>query len=312
VLVGALAAVAYFVLAGSVARPLMANAQQAARRGEYSEDTAKRHLSRVYRCLWRIAGPGAVNGFPATEEELRALGSDCWDPAIAPGGGEYGTAYEFRYRPGPRHAGGRIRSFGIATKRRSDRRSYTDSYYLDEQGLLRHSRSGWATAEASLARNGDLEELPALVGLLDAYRLLRGRPPARLLPYRPYDNLTIGPNDLVIPEGIGPPVHELLDAPEGTTRLRSYSSVLEYAPQPATAASTTPTYTLAVRRQHRDVHTKRSYFVDVDGGIHATGEPRDATANDPLAVPDEFRFERRSQVRDEFVRQWRASTGANP
>jgi hypothetical protein len=312
IVLGALVAGVYAALASSIAPGLMASAEHEDSRIAYSENTARRHLGRVYRCLWRLAGPGGVNGFPATDDALRSLGDECWDPTLAPGGTEYGTAYEFRYQPGRPDADGRIRSFGISTNRRSDRRSYTDSYYIDETGLLRHSKSGWATANTPLARNVDLEALPALLGLLDAYRIVHGRLPARLMPYRPYDNLSIGPNDLVIPSGVGPPVRELLAARDSATRLRLDSSVLEYLPTSIPAEGSEQTCILRIVRDQPTVSTARSYFVDREGRIHGTGELRDATADDPIASPGEFRLERRAQVRDEYLTKWRAGDGSSP
>jgi hypothetical protein len=43
-------------------------------------------------------------------------------------------------------------------------------------------------------------------------------------------------------------------------------------------------FALSVQRQSYGQYCLRSYFLDYDGVLHTTGEPRQATANDPSAL----------------------------
>src|SRR5205823_2866037 len=144
---GVLLVVAYMALAAKLAKPMGSYSSREATRSAYAESVVWQHLTRVYKCLWREAGPGAGKGFPVSEATLRALGPDCWDPAVAPGGSAYGTHYDFRYLPGPPDPDGRVRSFGLATRKRTAPGHFTQSFYLDQLGILRRSVRDWATQE---------------------------------------------------------------------------------------------------------------------------------------------------------------------
>lgn len=282
---GVFAVAVYLTMAIGLLRPLAKGTAEASRRTEYSETAATAHLFKLYKCLWREAGSGAVNGFPASDEVLRARGPDCWDPKHSPGGTGYGTHYDFRYLPGAPDASGVIRSFAIATKKRNRRGTWTDSFYLDHLGILRRSVKEWASAETNRIESFKRSVLPELVGLLDAYHDVHDRYPTRILHSSQADQA--GPHDFVIPKG------ELLakrtrPGPNGTTIIERLRSEFVYAPVSSDDGNGTKAYTLAFRTEAKDIRDLRSYFVNTDGRIHCTGEERNATAADPVAPENEW------------------------
>jgi hypothetical protein len=281
---GILFTMVYVGVARGFVGPLAEGTSESARRSEYSESTASKHLFKLYTCLWRDAGSGAANGFPASEEELRARGAECWDPATAPGGTAYGTHYEFKYFPGAPEADGKIRSFAIATKKRNAPGSWTDSRYLDHLGVLRRSVERWATAETDRIESFKHGIIPELMGLLDAYHDAHGAYPVRLL--HPSKRDSAGPHDLVMQQGMLSA--RGTDTVGDTTVVDSYFGRLVYTPHLGTTDGPASTYTASLRSEWDGIHNLRSYFVDADGRIHGTGENRDATAADPEAPAIEW------------------------
>ena len=273
--------VVYAIMATGALRPIGDGTAKAARSTEYSETAASGHLLTLYRCLWREAGPGAANGFPDSEEALRARGADCWNPAIAPGGTAYGTHYDFRYFPGARENDGVIRSFAIATKKRNRRGAWTDSFYLDHMGIMRRSVEQWATAETDRIESFKRSVIPDILGVLDAYHEAHGAYPVRMLPLSEKDKA--GPYDLVLSDA-SMSTRSVSAGPDGTTVIDRHDAQLVYAPILASKGGATA-FTINVRGDYNSIRDLRSYFVDVDGRIHATGENREATAADPVA-PD--------------------------
>ena len=273
----------YTSVASAFVRPLAAGVDKAARRSTYSQSTATKHLFNVYICLWRQAGPGAVNGFPESEEALRSRG-ECWDPTTAPGGSAYGTHYKFRYFPGPRDADGVIRSFALATRKRNAPGNFTDSYYLDHLGVLRRSVEGWATETTDRIESFKSGVIPELIGLLDSYHALRGAYPVRLFHESQKDSA--GPHDLVIPQGaFSTRGTELAD---DATVIDTYAARIVYRPQLSGSGGPASAYTVSIRSERKGIHDIRSYFIATDGRIHGTGEDRDATEADPVAPDREW------------------------
>jgi hypothetical protein len=294
----------YVHYARSALAPVASRADEHARRTSYSSEPVERQLRRIYECLWRQAGPRAVNGFPASLEAIHALGRDCYEPDDAPDGASYGTYYDMVYRPGPPEADGRIRSFVLMTKRRTARGNFTDSRYLDERGVFRTSSVGWAdrsTRVESYARTF----LTAFRWVLEEYRAKhpeRGYP-LRVLGATQVDSARLG--DLVYPNSSADPrvsdprvgAEYVRDATHGDSvsvlrvgtveRLYGPPTTITYRPMLA-ADGTVRSYTLDVRSGERGLRDYRSYFVAADGRIHATGEDRAATATDPLVVPGEL------------------------
>ena len=300
---GAGLTVVYAIMAMGALRPLGEGTGKAARSTEYSETAASEHLLTLYRCLWREAGPGAVKGFPESEEALRARGADCWNPAIAPGGTAYGTHYEFRYVPGPRESDGLIRSFAIATKKRNRAGAWTDSFYLDHMGIIRRSVERWATAETDRIESFKRSVIPDLLGVLDAYHDVHGAYPVRMLPLSDKDKA--GPYDLVLSDA-SMSTRSVTPGADGTTLIDRHDARLVYAPILASKGGASA-FTISVRGAYNSIRDLRSYFVDVDGRIHATGESREATAADPVAPDLEWAPGARDQTRRRLADAFRAS-----
>jgi hypothetical protein len=298
--VGVVAVAAYLFMAAGFLRPLAAGTAEASRRTEYSQTAATRHLFKLYRCLWREAGPGAVNGFPPSEDVLRARGPDCWDPEQSPGGTGYGTHYDFRYLPGAPGADGVIRSFAIATKKRNRRGTWTDSQYLDHLGILRTSVEAWATAETQRIESFKRSLVPEMMGLLDAYHDVHGRYPSRI--FHSSEAAESGPYDLVIPQGTLS-ARRTQAGPDGTTIVECYMAEVVYTPVSAGEGGGTKAYTLTFPTQGEGIHDLRSYFVDTDGHIHGTGEQRNATADDPVAPGNEWTPRWREETRRRIAPQ---------
>ena len=273
--------VVYAIMATGALQPLGDGTAKAARSTEYSETAASGHLLTLYRCLWREAGPGAVKGFPESEEALRARGADCWNPAIAPCGSACGTHYDFRYLPGPRESDGVIRSVAIATKKRNRRGAWTDSFCIDHLGIVRRSVEQWADANTDRIESFKRSVIPDILGVLDAYHDVHGAYPARMLPLSEKDKA--GPYDLVLSDA-SMSTRSVSAGPDGTTVIDRHDARLVYAPVLASKGGATA-FRVSVRGDYNSIRDLRSYLVDVDGRIHATGENRDATPADPVA-PD--------------------------
>lgn len=279
---GAIGALTCAVVAAGVVAPLADGTGEGTRGSAYSETAATAHLFKLYDCLWREAGPGAVNGFPASEEALRARGPDCWDPASSPGGTAYGTHYEFRYLPGAPDEDGVIRSFAIATKKVNRRGTWTDSFHLDHLGILRRSVEEWATPETDRIESFKRSIVPTFAGVLDAYHDVHGTYPVRIL-----DSSESGdarPHDLVI-TGRELSVRSIRPGSDGTTIIERHDARIVYAPALSARGGGATAYRFTIRGGREGIRDLRSYLMDTDGRIHATGEDRDATAADPVA-PD--------------------------
>lgn len=304
---GVIFAVAYLVVGSGLFRGLGDNTVGVGRSSSYTETAPTTHLFKLYKCLWREAGPGAVNGFPESEEALRSRGAPCWDPTIAPGGSAYGTHYEFRYSPGPRDPDGVIRSFALATKKRSAPGRWTDSFYLDHLGVLRRSVEGWATAETDRIESFKRSIVPRVMGWLDAYHDVRGAYPVRILHHSQKDQAQ--PHDMVVPDG------EMLaratePGPDGTTIIPMYEGRISYAPQRAAPGGGAAAYTISIRSTAEGLRDLRSYFVDAQGRIHGTGEEREATAADPIAPGGEWAGEARAQTRQRVAARFAPAKSA--
>jgi hypothetical protein len=298
IVLGAVLAIAYTSVTASVLRPLGEGTAASARRTEYAQTTATQHLFTLYKCLWRHAGPGAVNGFPASEEALRALGDDCWDPANAPGGTAYGTHYAFRYMPGAPDANGKIRSFGMATKKYNRRGTWTDSYFIDHLGLFRQSSTEWATARTDRIESFQRSLVPDMAGLLDGFRNVRGVYPARILHHTQKDSA--GPYDMVLSEGMLL-ARTAVPGPDNTSLVDCHRARIVYAPVLSADGKGASAYTFTLRGAYDSVRDFRSYFMNTDGRIHATGEERDATAADPVAPDNEWALGSRENMRRRMV-----------
>jgi len=277
--------------------------QEVHRRTAYSPEPVERQLRRIYACLWRQAGPGAVNGFPPSLDALEAMGADCYSAEDAPDGSAYGTYYDMIYRPGVPDVDGRIRRFVLMTRRRTAPRNWTESKYLDEGGVFRTSVTGWADKSTRI-------ESYARTFLTDFRWVLeefRAKHPDQGYPLRVLGAAQVDserPGDLVYPDRSGDPrvgdprvgaeyVREpghddSVSVLRTGTLERAYDS-LRIAYRPVHAADgRVRSYTLDVRSGRRDLRDYRSYFVDAEGRIHATGEDRSATAADPLVASGEL------------------------
>jgi hypothetical protein len=285
--IGGVLVLAYMAVSAPFVGSLIAASKQAERNSEYSTQTSGQHLEKVYACLWKVAGPGAANGFPASEEALRALGPECWDPVLAPGGSGYGTGYDFRYEPGPPDAGGVIRTFAISYRARKAPGAFADSRYIDQTGLNRQASEGWATASTTRIESAMRSHIPEIMGALDAWHDLNGTYPARIVSHMTPDSA--GPYDLVLWEGLFGS-RSVTSAPDGTSSIEFSRGELRYTPRFATGheGGGAAGYSVSIPRNAADHHAFRSYLILDGGRIHATGEPRDATEADPLAPSIEW------------------------
>lgn len=265
------------------------------RNTSFSETTAQKHLAQVYRSLWRQAGPGAVNGFPASAE---GIARDGWDETVLPGGSAYGTYFDWRYEPGPPEADGRIRSFLVAVKKRSRRRAFTDSYSLDEKGTLRRSVEGWAGRDARVYYETNTS-LAALMAMCDAYHELHGCYPRRLVMVRPPQ---AKPGEMALPHNSYIAPARIEYRPDGTSDVYRYNTGpagFSYRPQQGERPQA---YTVNYPGERSYTNNMRSYFTDEAGRVHVTPEPRDAHDGDPLDETEEFKNQRAQSL--EWAREY--------
>jgi len=86
-------------------------------------------------------------------------------------------------------------------------------------------------------------------------------------------------------DAIGGLGHERPSIEDDGMRLETRDYETRYFPPPASNAKV---FALSAQCKSYGVNCLRSYFADYDGNIHATSEPRQATADDPLALRCEF------------------------
>jgi hypothetical protein len=88
----------------------------------------------------------------------------------------------------------------------------------------------------------------------------------------------------ITPEIMGALGHEMPTIAEGGTRLEARDFVARYSPGKAGNANG---FAISVQCQSYGQNCLRSYFSDQPVAIHATGEPRQANADDPISPPCE-------------------------
>lgn len=88
-------------------------------------------------------------------------------------------------------------------------------------------------------------------------------------------------------DAIAGPLNEIPSIEDGGMRLETRDYEIRYFPP---LAGSPKEFALSTQCKSYGLNCLRSYFSDYDGGIHATSEPRQATAGDPLASPCEFTF----------------------
>jgi len=82
-------------------------------------------------------------------------------------------------------------------------------------------------------------------------------------------------------DAIGGLGHEMPTVEDGGTRLETRDFEMLYFPP---KASDPNRFAISVRCKSYGQNCLRSYFADYDGSLHATGEPRQATAHDPAPL----------------------------
>jgi hypothetical protein len=87
------------------------------------------------------------------------------------------------------------------------------------------------------------------------------------------------------PGAIGDLGHERPSIEDDGLRLEIRDYETRYSPP---RSNSPEQFALSARCKSYGLNCLRSYFVDYDGSIHATSEPRQATADDPLALRCEF------------------------
>ena len=266
-------------------------------RTSFSTTVAQRHLIRAFKAAWRRAGLRAENGFPETIEELRWLGPESWVDADAPDGSSPGTYYDFRYAPGAADPDGRIRSFTMSIRKRSSRRSFTESYILDHLGTTHRGSQGWATLDDRMEHQ-PCSAFGTLLGSCDIYKEVHGAYPRRLV-IRPYGE-AVQPGEMNLPQNSYISARRVETSDEGAASIFEYNSgppALVYHPD--TSHGERPeSYVLAHRAERDGPGRLRSYLADAGGIVYVTAEDRDATTADSVVAPETF-----ARQRDE-VRKW--------
>lgn len=279
--------------------PLVRWTERLRMRTGYSISIAQQHQLNVFRGLWERAGPGAVNGFPRDQAEVVAMGPPAWDPAFAPDGSREGTAYDFRYLPAAPDADGRVRGFRIVTRKRVPRRTFTESFSVDQDGVLRRSNLDWASPQDRIEYETSLG-FATFVGMCDAFHELHGCYPRRLQMPRdrttPPEAMRLPYNSYVAPE-------RLEVRPDGATIIREAGDVETITYLPDEPGGERPVaYRAWYRARRRSVGDLRSYCIDEAGAVHATAEDRAATADDPVVVSAEF--DRRRADGKKWALEW--------
>jgi hypothetical protein len=220
-----------------------------------------------------------------TSAELVALGPPAWDPAFAPDGTTSGTAYDFRYQPATPDADGRVRGFRIITKKRVPRRAFTESFSMDQDGVLRRSSLDWASDADRIEYETSLA-FATFVGMCDAFHELHGCYPPRLIKLR---EPGAGPGAMMLPSNTYIAPVRLDVRPDGSTIIREGGDIetITYLPDESPHARPAR-YRAWYRARRRSVGDVRSYVIDQRGVVHVTAEDRAATADDPVVISTEF------------------------
>jgi hypothetical protein len=249
------------------------------RTGPYDPTTAQHELLHVYTCLWRVAGAGAVRGFPAT------LGGCQW-PDAAPGSAAYGSGYQLEYHPIRIGNDNRALGFSLVTTDAGHRNG--ESFYLDESGTVRRAIGQRATATSPVWIQTGCSDLESVVRALEQYRSAHpaigyplrigrydpGRDSSgdgvlRSLMVRPADSITAtGDGETTIGFGVSGRAlifHRLGD--RYTLSLFTKDSL----PLPGATLMDDPR-----------LDRLRNFFQDSAGELHVTGEQRPATMADPV------------------------------
>ena len=268
-----------------IGHPLARWADRFRMRTDYSISIAQQHMLNLFAALKERAGPGAVHGYPRDLAELVALGPPAWDPAFAPDGTTSGTAYDFRYQPATPDADGRVRGFRIITKKRVPRRAFTESFSMDQDGVLRRSSLDWASDADRIEYETSLA-FATFVGMCDAFHELHGCYPPRLIKLR---EPGAGPGAMMLPSNTYIAPVRLDVRPDGSTIIREGGDIETITYLPDESPNARPArYRAWYRARRRSVGDVRSYVIDQQGVVHVTAEDRAATADDPVVISTEF------------------------
>lgn len=247
------------------------------RTGPYSDATVEQELLHAYSCLWRVAGPGATHGFPAT------LGGCLWHDA-APGSAAYGSGYLLEYHPTRSMNDGRALGFALVTIDAGHRNA--ESFYLDESGAVRRATGARATAMSPVWVNGGCIDLQTAIRAVEEYRTAN---PAVGYPLRiaRYSDIPDSSRDGGLRSLWMRPSDSIIALPDGSTEVHYYAShALSYRRLGSR-------YTLSLFSPHSmrnddassssesQLKLLRNFLRDSAGVIHATGEQRPATTADP-------------------------------
>jgi len=233
----------------------------------------------AYTCLWRVAGPSAVRGFPAT------LGACEW-PNAAPGSAAYGSGYLLEYHPTHRGNDNRALGFALVTIDAGHRNG--ESFYLDESGAVRRAVGERATPTSPVWVRTGCSDLEGVTRALEQYRTANPTVgyPVRIAHYDPTHDSS---GDGVLRSLMMRPTDSITTLGDGSTeigfaigrRALIYRRVAgRYTLSLFTPDSLPPRDTTLMNDPRLDL--LRNFFRDSTGNLHVTGEQRQATAVDPL------------------------------
>jgi hypothetical protein len=249
------------------------------RTGPYDPTTAQHELLHVYTCLWRVAGAGAVRGFPAT------LGGCEW-PDAAPGSAAYGSGYQLEYHPIRIGNDNRALGFSLVTTDAGHRNG--ESFYLDESGTVRRAIGQRATATSPVWIQTGCSDLESVVRALEQYRSAH---PAIGYPLRigRYDPGRDSSGDGVLRSLMVRPADSITATGDGETTIGfgvSGRALIfhRFGDRYTLSLFTKDSLPLpgATLMDDPRLDRLRNFFQDSAGELHVTGEQRPATMADPV------------------------------
>ncbi len=181
--------------------------------------------------------------------------------------------FKLSYAPQPNPVSGYVVDFQLVALPKKKGVAGRNPLMIDSRGIV-FVKDGWAEGGPSkivaTPGDGELSQIVALKGNIERYMKEEngGAAPttlnARVVGTLPYETPAIDENGTYYME------------------TKNFSYVYLYKPQ------TPNQFGLIIQCQSYAVNCLRSYFLDYDGVIHGTAEPRQPTREDPIALECEF------------------------